>query len=87
MRYVRMNLKAGADFFKDTEFAELRTVIDAEMKWLQAKGLGSHHKRAEPLTVEEEGLLWEKKILGDGLYFALRSGDEHIGISDTVNAR
>ena len=91
MRYVRMNLKAGVDFFKDAEFAELRTVIDAEMKRLQAKGLGSHHKQAEPLTVEEEDLLWEKKILGDhnpqtllntmiymnGLYFALRSGDEH----------
>ena len=65
--------------------------LDVEMKWLQFKGLGSNHKQAEPLTVQEE--LWEKKktILGDnspesllntiifmnGLYFALRSGDEH----------
>jgi len=91
MRYVRMNLKAGIDFFKDAEFAGLRTVLDAEMKRLQAKGLGSYHKQAEPLTIKDEDSLWEKKILGDhnpesllntmiymnGLYFALRSGDEH----------
>ena len=61
------------------------------MKRLQSKGLGSTHKQAEPITEDEEELLWEKKILGghnpeallrtmiftNGLYFALRSGDEH----------
>ena len=54
------------------------------MKRLQSAGLGSKRKQAEPLTLEEEELLWEKKILGDhnprallntvmfmnGLYFA-----------------
>ena len=58
---------------------------------MQSAGLGSEKKQAEPLTLEEEELLWEKKILGDhnpkallntvmfmnGLYFALRSGEEH----------
>ena len=61
------------------------------MKRLQSKGIGSTHKQAEMLTEEEEEQLWEKNILGDhnpqslintmifmnGLYFALRSGDEH----------
>ena len=91
MRYVRVNVRAHIDFFKDSEFAAFRSTLDAEMKRLQSKGLGSTHRQAEPLTIEEEELLWEKKVLGDhspeallntvffmnGLYFALRSGDEH----------
>ena len=94
MRYVRINVRESIDFFKDAEFAGFRGVLDAEMKRLQSKGLGSSHKQAEPLTMEDEELLWEKKILGDhipesllntmiymnGLYFALRSGDEHRNI-------
>ena len=49
------------------------------------------HRQAEAITEDEEELLWKEKILGDhspqsllntiiymnGLYFALRSGDEH----------
>lgn len=62
MRHVRVNIRADIDFFKDTEFAGFRGSLDAEMKRLQAKGLGSHHKQAEPLTKEEEELVWGKNF-------------------------
>ncbi|XP_064403277.1 zinc finger MYM-type protein 2-like [Halichondria panicea] len=92
MRYVRQQCeKPEIDFFKDPEFAQFRSSLDAEMKRLQATGLGSTRKQAEPLSMQEEELLWEKKLLGDHcpaallntmafmnwLYFALRSGGEH----------
>ena len=91
MRYLRQNGRPEVDFFKDASFADFRLSLDAEMKRLQSNGLGSKRKQAEPLTLEEEEELWNKKVLGDhnphallntvvfmvGLYFALRSGDEH----------
>ena len=84
MRHLR-NENYTVDIFKDKEFSQFRSSLDAEMKRLQSKGIGSVHKQAEPFTKEEEELLWENKILGDhspeallntmiymnGLYFAL----------------
>ena len=55
----------GVDFFTDSDFSAFRSSLDAEMKRLQSKGLGSGHKQAEPLTEDEEELLWEKKSLVD----------------------
>ena len=66
-------------------------VLDSEMKRLQASGIGIVQQKAEPITFEEEEILWQKRILGDsspqslldtmlymnGLYFALRGGKEH----------
>ena len=91
VRYLRSNGHPSLDIFKDSAFAEFRSSLDAEMKRLQAKGLGSKQRQAEPITEDEEDLLWEKGLLGDhtpdallntvvymnGLYFALRSGKEH----------
>ena len=79
------------DIFKDPSFAEFRATLDSEMKKIQSLGIGSKERQAEPLTVEEEELLWQTGQLGDHspqtivdtmlfmnrVYFALRSGDEH----------
>ena len=60
------------------------------MKRLQVS-LASKQRQAEPITEDEEYLLWEKGLLGDhtadallntvvytnGLYFTVRSGKEH----------
>ena len=90
MRYLHSSGKPELDIFKDKEFAEFRTVLDSQMKRLQAAGIGSNKKKAEPITVKEE-ILWQKGLLGDsnpqtlvdtmlfmnGIYFALRGGKEH----------
>ena len=91
MRYIRHQGRPELDFFKDSEFTSFRTSLDAEMKRLQSLGIGSKRRQAEILTEEEENVLWERGLLGDaspqallntmvfmcGLYFALRSGQEH----------
>ena len=91
MRHLRWNGQPSIDFFCDSNFTSFKTSLDAEMKRLQSKGVGSCSKQAEILTEEEEELLWERGLLGDstpqsllntmiycnGLYFALRSGKEH----------
>ena len=53
------------DIFKHPSFSDFRASLDAEMKRLQIAGIGSIKKQAEPLTIEEEELLWQKKLLGD----------------------
>ena len=53
------------DIFKDLAFTDFRASLDAEMKRLQEKGLGSKLKQAEPITEKEEEILWEKGELGD----------------------
>ena len=61
------------------------------MKWLQASGVGTNQRKVDPLSFEEEEILWKKQILGDstpqsllntmvdmnGLYFSLHGGKEH----------
>ena len=83
-------LNPGMDFYNDAEFSGFISSLNAEMKRLQSKGIGSTQKQAEPLSPQEEELLWGKIlcdhtpqallntiILMNGLYFALRNGDEH----------
>ena len=64
IRHVKATTIPGVDWFKDIEFATLRGSLDGEMKRLQSQGKGSTHKQAEPLSLDEEELMWEKKILG-----------------------
>ena len=65
-RHVQMNVNRTTDFFKDSEFADLRVCLDSEMKRLQKAGHGSKMRKAEQVTIEEEELLWKKGLLGKG---------------------
>ena len=91
MRHLRESGDASIDFFKNDIFANLRRTLDGEMKRLKTKGLGTCKKQAECIDIDDEEVLWSKNILGDhspgallntifymnGMYFALRSGQEH----------
>ena len=88
-----MRNKPALNFFKDPEFSGFRKTLDSEMKCLTPLGVEVKRKQAEPITIEEENILWERKLLnlGDhtpqtlldtmvylcGINFALRSGEEH----------
>ena len=73
-------------YFKEPGFSKFRIVLDSEMKRLRAAGVGTVQQKAEPITLEEEEVLWQRGILGDStphslldtmlymnrLYFALQ---------------
>ena len=44
-------------------YTEFRSVLDAEMKRLKSAGMDSRVCKAEPITPQEEDLLWEEGIL------------------------
>ena len=49
-RYLRWNGKPGIDILGDPAFAEFKSSLDAEMRRLQASGVGSNKKQVEPLS-------------------------------------
>ena len=75
----------------DSRFGGFRQTLDAEMQRLHRKGLGTTKKQAEPITPDEETILWTSGQLGchsahallntvyfyNGKVFGLRSNDEH----------
>ena len=75
----------------DARFGNFRTTLDAEMQQLYGKGVGVTTNQAEPISPDEEAILWAKGLLGthnakvltNTVYFynckifALRSYDEH----------
>ena len=81
----------GWNLFTDPEFCDFRNSLDAQMKDAKARGLGNKRRQAEPITAEEEDLMWASGVLGTdspqalvdtmffliGMCFGLRGGQEH----------
>ncbi len=79
----------------DPTFGEFRRSLDAEMKRLHGMGLGVKTNQAEPLSPDDEAILWSKGLFGshngeallNTVYFynckvfGLRSYDEHRNLS------
>lgn len=76
---------------KDGRFAHFRRLLDAKMKELLSKGLGTKVRKADPVTKDDEEKLWAKNVFGDTdsttlqytvffyncKLFGLRGRDEH----------
>uniref|UniRef100_A0A1X7T7U7 Uncharacterized protein n=1 Tax=Amphimedon queenslandica TaxID=400682 RepID=A0A1X7T7U7_AMPQE len=89
MRHLRQ-FYPSLNFFTMPEFDSTKKTLDGEMKRIKA-ATTYIKKQAEPITMNEEKWLWEKGMLGEGsphklletmifmcgIYFALRSGQEH----------
>ena len=52
------------NFFTQAQFDGFKKTLDAEMKWLKAGGAGLKKRKVDPITFEEEGMLWGKDLLG-----------------------
>ena len=76
---------------KDGRFTQFRRVLDAKMKELLCKGLGTKTRRADPISPRDEDVLWTNGIFGmessvtlqytvffyNCKLFGLRGRDEH----------
>lgn len=49
---------------KDARFHDFRKTVDAHMKEFASQGIGVSVKQADPLTPEQEDVLWNKIFLG-----------------------
>ena len=59
LRYARER-EPELDIFRDPAFLPFQKTLDGEMKQLQAKGLGSVPKCAEPITHDDEEKMWSQ---------------------------
>lgn len=57
-RIAIVNSQPKINFFNDPQFTHFKMSLDGEMKRLQSSGKGVTKRQAEPLTVEEEDILW-----------------------------
>ena len=78
-------------FIEDKDFFPLKNSLDNRMKDLSAAGLIAPRVKAEPITIKELGILWDKDLIGDqnpeklvdtlvlmlGTHFAMRAAKEH----------
>ncbi|XP_068712788.1 zinc finger MYM-type protein 2-like [Montipora foliosa] len=64
-RYLRETRAPELKIFESPHFKLFQDSLDAEMKRLTVKGLGCEIKQAEPITDDEERLMWTKGVLDD----------------------
>ena len=85
-------------FCEDINYRVIRNNLDNRMKELVSLGFVRKNEQAEPITQEEEDLMWRNGVLGEdnpeqllhtimflfGVHFSLRGGEEHknLKISD-----
>lgn len=93
LRYMRDNGVTDLNFLdnNDKRFYNFRKTLDARMKEISSKGIGLKKKQADPISPDDENLLWDKNLLGSGSsksmlntvfyynckLFGLRGMDEH----------
>ncbi|CAG2235861.1 unnamed protein product [Mytilus edulis] len=49
----------------DDRFLRFRQILDAQMKKLTSDGYGINVKQADPISVEQEEILWDKSVFGN----------------------
>lgn len=66
LRYMRDNGVTNMNFLdnNDKRFYNFRKTLDARMKEISSKGIGLKKKQADPISADDENLLWEKDLLG-----------------------
>lgn len=93
LRHLRTNCnRADVNFLESSDFHQFRSTLDSELKRLNSTGKFVEKRQAQPITAaSDEDVLWNLHLLGEhspqvlldtmvhliGLYFALRSGNEH----------
>ena len=55
----------------NAQFGNFTKTLDARMRQLASEGHGVAKKQAEPISPEQENILWEKNLLGSENSFAL----------------
>ena len=62
-RHIRLQTKTPVNLITDTEFLQLRNLLDALYRKLHSSGVGTSIKKTPVLTDEDEETLWTSGIL------------------------
>lgn len=79
LRYMREEGVSDMNFLdaKDARFHDFRKTLDTCMKELASQGIGVSVKQADPLTPEQENVLWKRHKHSNCKHFGLRGPDKH----------